>query len=79
MLSKITGFALNGLEGVPVEVETDINKGMVSYDLVGLPDAAVKIFLTADPKTRATRRYKELLQKGIDADPDTVLREVEAC
>ena len=42
MLSKVTGFALIGLEGVPVEVETDINKGMVSYDLVGLPDAAVK-------------------------------------
>ncbi len=42
MFSKITSFALNGLEGVPVEVETDINKGMVSYDLVGLPDAAVK-------------------------------------
>ena len=44
---------------------------------VGLPDAAVKIFLTADPKTRATRRYKELIQKGIATDPDTVLREVE--
>ncbi len=42
MLSKITSFALDGLNGVPVEVETDINKGMVSYDLVGLPDAAVK-------------------------------------
>lgn len=42
MLSKVTCFALNGLEGVPVEVETDINKGMVSYDLVGLPDTAVK-------------------------------------
>ncbi len=42
MLSKVTCFALNGLEGVPVEVETDINKGMVSYDLVGLPDAAIK-------------------------------------
>lgn len=42
MLSKITSFALRGLEGVPVEVETDINKGMVSFDLVGLPDAAVK-------------------------------------
>ena len=42
MLSKIMSFALSGLEGVPVEVETDINKGMVSYDLVGLPDAAVK-------------------------------------
>ena len=42
MLSKVLSFALNGLEGVPVEVETDINKGMVSYDLVGLPDTAVK-------------------------------------
>lgn len=42
MLSKITSFALRGLDGFPVEVETDINKGMVSYDLVGLPDAAVK-------------------------------------
>lgn len=42
MLSKITSFALVGLDGVPVEVETDINKGMVSYELVGLPDAAVK-------------------------------------
>ena len=42
MLSKVISFALNGLDGVPVEVETDINKGMVSYDLVGLPDTAVK-------------------------------------
>ena len=42
MLSKIYSFALNGLDGIPVEVETDINKGMVSYDLVGLPDTAVK-------------------------------------
>ena len=42
MLSQINSFALIGLDGVPVEVETDINKGMVSYDLVGLPDTAVK-------------------------------------
>lgn len=42
MLSKITSYALVGLDGVPVEVETDINKGMVAYELVGLPDAAVK-------------------------------------
>lgn len=28
------------------------------------PDAAVKIFMTADPKIRAERRYKELLAKG---------------
>lgn len=42
MLSKITSYALIGLDGVPVDVETDINKGMVSYELVGLPDTAVK-------------------------------------
>lgn len=42
MLSKVTSYALVGLEGVPVDVETDINKGMVSYELVGLPDTAVK-------------------------------------
>ena len=42
MLSKVTSFALSGLEGVPVEVETDINNGLPAYELVGLPDAAVK-------------------------------------
>lgn len=42
MLSRIASFALRGLDGVAVDIETDINKGMVSYDLVGLPDAAVK-------------------------------------
>ena len=42
MLSKIKSYALSGLDGVPVVVETDINKGVVSYELVGLPDTAVK-------------------------------------
>ncbi|MDE5789427.1 MAG: YifB family Mg chelatase-like AAA ATPase [Clostridia bacterium] len=42
MLSKIASYTVVGLDGVPVEVETDINKGMVSYELVGLPDTAVK-------------------------------------
>ncbi len=42
MISKIMSFALCGLDGVPVEAETDINSGLPSYELVGLPDAAVK-------------------------------------
>lgn len=42
MIAKVICFALNGLEGVPVEVETDVNKGVPAYDMVGLPDAAVK-------------------------------------
>jgi len=43
---------------------------------VVLPDADVKIFLTAAPETRAMRRYKELVAKGTQADYDTVLAEV---
>lgn len=33
-----------------------------------LPDAQVKIFLTASPEARAKRRYDELASKGIDCD-----------
>ena len=35
---------------------------------VVLPDAAVKIYLTASVETRAQRRYKELIEKGEPAD-----------
>ncbi|MBQ1272748.1 MAG: (d)CMP kinase [Clostridia bacterium] len=41
-----------------------------------LPNADVKIFLTADPAVRASRRVGELAQKGIQADFETVLQEV---
>ena len=42
MLSKVTSFALCGLAGVPISVETDINHGLPAFELVGLADAAVK-------------------------------------
>ncbi|MBR1864937.1 MAG: (d)CMP kinase [Lachnospiraceae bacterium] len=37
-----------------------------------LPDAEVKIYLTASPKERANRRYKELIAKGEVADLDKI-------
>jgi len=37
-----------------------------------LPDAEVKIFLTASVETRAMRRYKELLEKGETVDFEAV-------
>lgn len=43
---------------------------------VVLPDADVKIFLTASPEARATRRYKELLEKGMDASYEEVLADM---
>ena len=42
MIAKVQSYALSGLEGVCVTVETDVSRGMPSYDIVGLPDTAVK-------------------------------------
>ncbi len=42
MFSKVKSFALLGLEGILIDVEVDINNGLPSYDIVGLPDVAVK-------------------------------------
>lgn len=42
MLSKITSCALSGVEGYLVNVETDISNGLPGFDIVGLPDSAVK-------------------------------------
>lgn len=44
---------------------------------VVLPDAKVKIFLTASPEARAERRYKELVEKGTDTTYEEVLRDVK--
>ena len=41
-----------------------------------LPNAEVKIYLTASPKVRAQRRVDQLKEKGQNADYDAVLREV---
>ena len=42
MIAKVQSYALSGLEGVCVTVEADISRGLPSYEMVGLPDAAVK-------------------------------------
>lgn len=44
---------------------------------VVLPDARVKVFLTADSHVRARRRLAELLAKGQDTDFETVLADIE--
>ncbi|MBO7364686.1 MAG: (d)CMP kinase, partial [Lachnospiraceae bacterium] len=44
---------------------------------VVLPDAEVKIYLTASVDVRAERRYLEYREKGMDADLETIRREIE--
>lgn len=41
------------------------------------PEAELKIFVTASAEIRAQRRYKELLGKGMKADYDEILRNVQ--
>lgn len=43
---------------------------------VVLPNADVKIFLTAKPEVRARRRYEELIQKGVEAEFEDVLNDL---
>ncbi len=42
MIARVQSYALSGLEGVCVMVEADVSRGVPSYEMVGLPDAAVK-------------------------------------
>lgn len=41
-----------------------------------LPEANCKFFMTATPEERATRRYKELIEKGQTVDYDTLLKDI---
>lgn len=39
---RLTSFALQGVEALPVSVEVDVSSGLPSFEVVGLPDAAVR-------------------------------------
>ncbi|HWC46645.1 MAG TPA: (d)CMP kinase [Casimicrobiaceae bacterium] len=43
---------------------------------VVFPDAGLKVFLTASAEARAQRRYKQLIEKGIPATIDGLLRDI---
>ena len=42
MVAKIHSMGLYGMNAFPVEVETDLSGGLPAFEVVGLPDAAVK-------------------------------------
>ena len=45
---------------------------------VVFPDAVNKVYLTASAEERAKRRYKQLIEKGIDANLAQITKEIEA-
>lgn len=56
--------------------ENDIVMDGRDIGTVILPNAQVKIFMTASAEERANRRYKELLERGQDVNYDDVLRDI---
>ena len=42
MLARVRSCALLGLKGIPLEVEVDIANGLPAFDIIGLPDPAVR-------------------------------------
>lgn len=42
MFASIYTVSLMGLDGFIVEVQTDISNGLIAFDMIGLPDAAVR-------------------------------------
>lgn len=83
------GMAASGVSAHPavraflLDTQRDIAKTtdvlMDGRDIgtVVLPDATVKIFLTASPEVRARRRYDELAAKGERPDYESVLADVK--
>jgi cytidylate kinase len=44
---------------------------------VVFPDASVKVFLTASAEERAQRRYKQLIEKGFDANLAALVQDLK--
>ena len=42
MVSDVRSLALQGISGYEVGVECDLARGMPGFEIVGLPDAAVR-------------------------------------
>lgn len=66
---------------VDIQREMGKEKGIVmdgrDIGTTVFPDAELKIFVTASAEVRAQRRYDELQQKGMPADYDDILKNVQ--
>ena len=88
--TETTGHAASVVAAYPEVRAKLLKKQMDFQQLPGLvadgrdmgsvvfPDARYKIYLTATAEERGLRRYKQLIEKGIDANLDQITQEIEA-
>ena len=73
------GFVRRALVAQQQQMGKDKGVVMDGRDIgtVVFPDAELKVFVTASAEVRAQRRYDELLAKGMPADFDDILKNVQ--
>ena len=80
-VSKVATIEEVRIKLVAMQQEMGKDKGIVmdgrDIGTVVFPNAEFKIFMTAPPRTRAFRRYKELLDKGEQVTYEEVLKNVQ--
>lgn len=81
LVSKVSAISEVRKKLVEQQQKMGEEKGLVmdgrDIGTVVFPNAELKFFMTASPEKRATRRYKELLDKGHDVSYEEVLENVQ--
>ena len=81
MASNVSAFLKVRAHLVNLQQKIAANKGYIldgrDIGTVVLPDAEIKIFMVASVEARAKRRYKEYLDKQIEADYDVIYKDIE--
>ncbi|MBR6559567.1 MAG: (d)CMP kinase [Alistipes sp.] len=79
-VSKVSSIGAVREKLVAMQQQMGSERGVVmdgrDIGTVVFPDAELKIFMTADPKVRAERRYKELTAKGDEVTMEEILENV---
>ena len=79
-VSRVSAIAAVRRKLVAMQQEMGRRRGVVmdgrDIGTVVFPDAELKIFMTADPRFRACRRYDELRAKGDQVSPEEIERNV---
>lgn len=77
-VSSANGDVRKKLVELQQKLASEIDVVMDGRDIgtVVLPDALLKVYLTASSRVRAERRYKELLAKGTECDIDVIEKDI---
>ena len=81
LVSKVSEISAVRKKLVEQQQKMGVDRGLVmdgrDIGTVVFPDAELKLFMTASPEKRATRRYKELLDRGHKVTYEEILQNVQ--